>query len=172
MTLFSTNSVDDGSQFFWRLLWLLQRTDVVAGVTRLSVVSAGQCSNQAYWEQQHKQLLQSLSPALLEDYGEDYVNETRELFQSHAKQANPDVSPVVDTIVQALLALQPQVRYLAGPGLGLLYFIHSYCPYSFSNHLLKKLFVKKKLMPRGLRKQSGFDLNLSLHNNNNEEKLK
>ncbi|KAM9366713.1 11-beta-hydroxysteroid dehydrogenase type 2 [Symphorus nematophorus] len=141
----------------------------------------GQSSNHAYWEQQHKQLLQNLSPALLEDYGEDYVTETKELFQSHARQANPDLSPVIDTIVQALLSPQPQARYFAGPGVGLMYFIHSYCPFSISNRFLQKLFVKKKLMPRGLRKQSGgFNLNLSLHNNNNnnndgedgEEKLK
>lgn len=142
-------------------------------VTLRCVVSTGQSSNHVYWEQQHEQLLQSLSPALLEDYGEDYVAETKELFQSHTSQANPDLSPVVDTIVQALLSPQPQVRYFAGPGIGLMYFIHSYCPFSISNCFLQKLFVKKKLMPRALRKQSGFDLNLSLHNNNNnEEKLK
>ncbi|XP_042339173.1 corticosteroid 11-beta-dehydrogenase isozyme 2 [Plectropomus leopardus] len=128
---------------------------------------AGQSSNHAYWEQQHKHLLQSLSPALLEDYGEDYVNETRELFQSHASQANPDLSPVIDTIVQALLAPRPLARYFAGPGIGLMYFLHQYCPFSVSNRFLQRLFLKKKLMPRALRKQSGFDLNLSLHNNNN-----
>ncbi|XP_035537296.1 corticosteroid 11-beta-dehydrogenase isozyme 2-like [Morone saxatilis] len=117
--------------------------------------------------------MQSLSPALLEDYGEDYVTETKELFQDHARQANTDLSPVIDSIVQALLAPQPQARYFAGPGIGLMYFIHSYCPFSISNRFLQKLFVKKTLMPRALRKQSGFDLNL--HNNNNneeEEKLK
>ncbi|XP_040896814.1 corticosteroid 11-beta-dehydrogenase isozyme 2 [Toxotes jaculatrix] len=143
-----------------------------------SSYKTGQSSNHAYWEQQHKQLLQSLSPGLLEEYGEDYVTETKELFQSHARQANPDLSPVVDTIVQALLSPQPQVRYFAGPGVGLMYFINSYCPFSISQRFLQKLFVKKKLMPRALRKQSSFDLNLSLHNNNNnnnnnnEEKLK
>ncbi|XP_070780964.1 11-beta-hydroxysteroid dehydrogenase type 2 [Enoplosus armatus] len=138
-----------------------------------SSYKTGQSSNHTYWEQQHKQLLQSLSPALLEDYGEDYVTETKELFQSHASQANPDFSPVVSVIVQALLSPQPQVRYFAGPGVGLMYFIHSYCPFSISNRFLQKLFVKKKLMPLALRRQSGFDLNLSLHNNNNnEEKVK
>lgn len=138
---------------------------------------AGQSSNRAYWEQQHKQLLQSLPSALLEDYGEDYVTETKELFQSHAQQANPDLGPVIHVIVQALLSSQPQARYFAGPGVGLMYFIHSYCPFSLRNRFLQKLFVKKKLMPLALRKQSGFDLNLSLHNNNNnnninDEKLK
>lgn len=134
-----------------------------------SSFKTGQSSNHVYWEQQHKQLLQSLSPALLEEYGEDYVTETKELFQSHAKRANPDLSPVTDTIVQALLSPQPKVRYFAGPGVGLMYFIHSYCPFSISNRFLQRLFVKKKLMPHALRKQSGFDLNLSLHNNNNNE---
>ncbi|XP_028257079.1 11-beta-hydroxysteroid dehydrogenase type 2 [Parambassis ranga] len=140
-----------------------------------SSYKTGQSSNHAYWEQQHKELLQSLPPALLEEYGEDYVTETKDLFQSFASQANPDLSPVVHAIVQALLAPQPQARYYAGPGIGLMYFIHSYCPFSISNRFLQKLFVKKKLMPRALRKQSGFDLHLSLHNNNNnnnEEKLK
>ncbi|XP_070817566.1 11-beta-hydroxysteroid dehydrogenase type 2 [Chaetodon trifascialis] len=140
-----------------------------------SSYKTGQSSNRTYWEQQHKQLLQSLSPSLLEDYGEDYVTETKELFQTYASQANTDLSPVIDAIVQALLSPKPHVRYFAGPGVGLMYFIHNYCPFSISNRFLQKLFLKKKLMPRALRKQSGFDLNLSLHNNNNnnnEEKLK
>lgn len=130
-------------------------------------VIAGQSTNHSYWEQQHKQLLQSLPVALLEDYGEDYMTETKELFHNHARQANPDLSPVIHTIVQALLSPQPQARYFAGPGVGLMYFLHTYCPFSISHVFLQKLFMKKKLMPRALRKEPGFDLNLSLHNNNN-----
>ncbi|XP_038136027.1 corticosteroid 11-beta-dehydrogenase isozyme 2-like [Cyprinodon tularosa] len=128
-------------------------------------------TNHAYWEQQHKLLLQSLSPALLEEYGEDYMTETKDLFHSFSEHANPDLSPVVNTIVKALLSPQPQARYYAGPGIGLMYFIHSYCPFSISNRFLQKLFLKKSLVPRALRKQSGLDMNLGLHNNNNEEKL-
>ncbi|XP_068608341.1 11-beta-hydroxysteroid dehydrogenase type 2 [Brachionichthys hirsutus] len=126
----------------------------------------GQASNPAYWEQQHHQLLQSLPAALLEDYGEDYVAETKELFQNHTSKANPDLSPVVEAIARALLSPRPQPRYYAGPGVGLMYFVHGYCPSSLSNRFLRNLFVKKKLKPRALRKQSGLELN-----NNNEEKL-
>ncbi|KAJ0056533.1 hypothetical protein NL108_010241 [Boleophthalmus pectinirostris] len=129
----------------------------------------GQSSNHAYWEQQHKILLQSLPPSLLEEYGEDYLNETMELFQSHARTANPDLSPVVNTIVEALLAPRPHPQYYAGPGVGLMYFIHSYCPFSVCNKFLQKLFMQKKLMPRALRKQAEFDLNIDLHNNNNND---
>uniref|UniRef100_A0A3B3U8N0 Hydroxysteroid (11-beta) dehydrogenase 2 n=1 Tax=Poecilia latipinna TaxID=48699 RepID=A0A3B3U8N0_9TELE len=123
-------------------------------------VSPAPSSNNAYWEQQHQQLLQSLPPALMEEYGEDYITETKDLFQSFAEHANPDLSPVVDAIVHALLSPQPQARYYAGPGIGLMYFIHSYCPLSISNRFLQKLFVKKTLMPRALRKQSGLEANL------------
>lgn len=144
---------------------------LVATVT-VPLCLTGQCSNHDYWEQQHKQLLQSLPPALLEDYGEDYMTETKELFQSHASGANSDLSPVVDAIVQALLVPQPQARYFAGPGVGFMYFIHSYCPFSISSRFLQRLFVKKKLAPQALRRPLSCELNLSLHNNNNnEEKL-
>lgn len=123
----------------------------------------GQSSNAEYWEKQYKHLIQNLPPSLLEEYGEEYLLETKELFQSYAKTANEDLSPVINTIVDALLSPQPQVRYYAGPGLLLMYFICSYLPLSFSDRFLQKLFVKKKVMPRSLRKQQA----LSLNNNNN-----
>lgn len=133
---------------------------------------AARSSNLEYWEQQHKQLLQSLPAALLEEYGEDYVTENMELFQKFARQANTDLSPVVNAIVEALQSPQPQARYFAGPGIGFMYFIHSYFPFCFSNRFLQKLFVKKKLMPRALREGSDFDLKLHLQNNNNNNEEK
>lgn len=134
----------------------------------------GQSSNQAYWDQQYKNLLQSLPPSLLEEYGEDYLTETKELFQSHSRTANPDLSPVVNTITEALLTPRPHPRYYAGPGVGLMYFIHSYLPFSVCNKFLQKLFVQKKVMPRALRGRApGFQLGLDIRNddNNNDEKF-
>ena len=100
--------------------------------------------------------------------------ETRDLFQDHARNAAEDLSPVVDAIVQALLSPQPRVRYYAGPGVGFMYFISSYLPYRFSDTFLQKIFVKKKLMPQALRRQSGLGLhainNNNNNNNNNDEK--
>lgn len=134
-------------------------------------MAAGRSSNHSYWEQQHQQLLQALPVSLLEDYGEDYVTETKELFQSFAAQASPDLSPVTQAIAQALLAPHPRSRYFAGPGVGLMYFISTYCPPSLSSRFLQNLFMKKKVLPRALRRQSASELKLSL-NNNNEEKIK
>lgn len=127
---------------------------------------AGQSSNTEYWEKQYKNLIQNLPPSLLEEYGEEYLLETKELFQNHAKTANEDLSPVINTIVDALLSPQPQVRYYAGPGLTLMYFICNYLPLSIGDRFLQKLFVQKKVLPRALRKQQ----DLSLNDNNNSIK--
>ncbi|XP_028812661.1 11-beta-hydroxysteroid dehydrogenase type 2 [Denticeps clupeoides] len=130
----------------------------------------GQSSNVDYWERQYKNLIQNLSPGLLEEYGEDYMLETKELFQSHAKVAPEDLSPVINCITEALLSPKPHVRYYAGPGVGLMYFIYSYFPMSLSDRFLQKLFVKKKVMPRGLRKDSSLHC-LHSHNNNNDNNI-
>ncbi|XP_051968278.1 11-beta-hydroxysteroid dehydrogenase type 2-like [Xyrauchen texanus] len=128
-----------------------------------SAFKTGQSSNTEYWEKQFKHLIQNLPPSLLEEYGEEYLLEIKENFQSHAKSAREDLSPVIDTIVDALLSPKPQVRYYAGPGLTLMYLICSYFPLSLGDKFLQKLFVKKTVAPRALQKQ----YNLSLNNNNN-----
>ncbi|KAJ8252532.1 hypothetical protein COCON_G00218440 [Conger conger] len=109
-----------------------------------SAFKTGQSSNIEYWEKQYKNFIQNLSPELLDEYGEDYLQETKELFQGHAKMAPEDLSPVVNTITDALVSPQPKVRYYSGPGVGLMYFIYSYFPLSLSDKFLQKLFVKKK----------------------------
>ncbi|XP_072574457.1 11-beta-hydroxysteroid dehydrogenase type 2 isoform X2 [Paramormyrops kingsleyae] len=129
----------------------------------------GQSSNSEYWELQYKHLLQNLPPALLEEYGEEYMLETKQLFQQHAKMANEDLSPVIDTILDALVSPRPKVRYYAGPGVGLMYFIHSYFPMSLSDRFLQRLFVKKKVLPRALQKHGSNSSDS--HNNNNIDKV-
>ncbi|GAA6096584.1 11-beta-hydroxysteroid dehydrogenase type 2 [Tachysurus ichikawai] len=128
-----------------------------------SAFKTGQSSNTEYWEKQYQHLLQNLSPSLLEEYGEDYVMETKELFENYAKLASEDLSPVVNTIVEALLSPQPRVRYYAGPGVGFMYFIYSYFPLSVSDRFLQKIFLKKKVVPHALRKQN--ELNRKDNNN-------
>ncbi|XP_015224062.1 11-beta-hydroxysteroid dehydrogenase type 2 isoform X2 [Lepisosteus oculatus] len=119
----------------------------------------GQSSNLEYWEKQHQHLVQNLSPSLLEEYGEEYLLETKELFKAHARKANEDFSPVINAIAHSLLSTQPSTRYYAGHGMGLMYFIYSYLPTSVSDRFLKRLFVRKKVLPRALQKQN---------NNNNQ----
>ncbi|KAG7473502.1 hypothetical protein MATL_G00096570 [Megalops atlanticus] len=134
-----------------------------------SSFKTGHSSNSEYWEKQYKHFIQNLSPGLLEEYGEEYMLETKELFQGHAKTANEDLSPVINTITDALVSHQPKIRYYAGPGVGLMYFICSYFPVFISDKFLQRLFVKKKVIPRALRKQNL--LNNNNNNNNNINKI-
>ncbi|XP_055768480.1 11-beta-hydroxysteroid dehydrogenase type 2-like, partial [Salvelinus fontinalis] len=131
-----------------------------------SSYKTGQSGNQEYWERQYKNLIHNLSAGLLEEYGEDYIHETKELFQRFAQSANEDLSPVINTISEALLSPRPLVRYYAGPGVGLINFLYSYFPLSLSDKFLQRLFVQKKIIPRALRKE-----NNNINNNNNEEKI-
>lgn len=133
-----------------------------------SSYKTGQSSNHEYWDCQYKHMLQNLSPSLLEEYGEDYMEETKDLFHSYAKTARVDLSPVINTITEALLSPKPHISYYAGPGVGLMYFISTYLPLNLSDKFLQTLFVQKKLPPLALRKEKCVNgLNHSINNNNN-----
>uniref|UniRef100_A0AAZ3SBC1 11-beta-hydroxysteroid dehydrogenase type 2 n=1 Tax=Oncorhynchus tshawytscha TaxID=74940 RepID=A0AAZ3SBC1_ONCTS len=93
-----------------------------------------QSGNQEYWESQYKSLIHNLS--------------TKELFQHFAQSANEDLSPVINTISEAL-----------------------YFPLRLSDKFLQRLFVQKKIIPRALRKENNNNNN-NINSNNNVEKIK
>uniref|UniRef100_A0A8C9G7C3 Hydroxysteroid 11-beta dehydrogenase 2 n=1 Tax=Pavo cristatus TaxID=9049 RepID=A0A8C9G7C3_PAVCR len=76
-----------------------------------------------------EQLVARLPRELLQAYGEDYVEEINRQFIQFMKVAVEDLSAVVNSITDGLLAANPAVRYYPGQGLGLMYFIHRYLPY-------------------------------------------
>eukprot|EP00075_Anas_platyrhynchos_P032168 XP_027321421.1 corticosteroid 11-beta-dehydrogenase isozyme 2 isoform X1 [Anas platyrhynchos] len=104
----------------------------------------------AFWNLQKQQLVARLPQELLQAYGEDYVEEINRQFIQFMKVAVEDLSAVVNSITDGLLAANPAVRYYPGQGLGLMYFIHRYLPYFVRDLFLKGLFINPKL-PRALR---------------------
>ncbi|KFW71604.1 Corticosteroid 11-beta-dehydrogenase isozyme 2, partial [Pygoscelis adeliae] len=82
--------------------------------------------------------------------GEAYVEEINRQFIQFMKVAVEDLSAVVNSITDGLLAANPAVRYYPGQGLGLMYFIHRYLPYFVRDLFLKGFFINPKL-PRALR---------------------
>lgn len=94
----------------------------------------------------------SLPQELLQAYGEDYVEEINRQFIQFMKVAVEDLSAVVNSITDGLLAANPAVRYYPGQGLGLMYFIHRYLPYFVRDLFLKGFFINPKL-PRALREE-------------------
>lgn len=106
--------------------------------------------NVSNWEQRKRLLLSSLPPELLQAYGEDYIEHAHGQFLHSLSLALPDLSPVVDAIIDALLAAQPQSRYYPGRGVGLMYFIHYYLPEGLRRRFLQAFFISPCL-PSALR---------------------
>ncbi|XP_072823661.1 11-beta-hydroxysteroid dehydrogenase type 2 [Vicugna pacos] len=101
------------------------------------------------WEERKRQLLANLPRELLQAYGEDYVEHLSGQFLHSLSQALPDLSPVVDAITDALLAVQPHHRYYPGHGLGIMYFIHYYLPEGLRRRFLQSFFISPSV-PRAL----------------------
>ncbi|KFW76236.1 Corticosteroid 11-beta-dehydrogenase isozyme 2, partial [Phalacrocorax carbo] len=105
-------------------------------------VLAGTTCNPAFWNQQKQRLGASLPQGPPQAPWEDYIQ--------FMKVAAEDLSAVVNSITDGLLAANPAVRYYPGQGLGLMYFIHRYLPYFVQDLFLKGFFINPKL-PRALR---------------------
>ncbi|XP_069073707.1 11-beta-hydroxysteroid dehydrogenase type 2 [Pleurodeles waltl] len=105
------------------------------------------------WEYQHKYQLANLTEELLQDYGEEYLSETMRLFLDYGRTACEDLSPVVDSITDAVIAEHPKTKYLSGRGLGLMYFIGGYMPFSVSDSFFRAVFLNNRVLPRALQKQ-------------------
>uniref|UniRef100_A0A669QQ50 Hydroxysteroid 11-beta dehydrogenase 2 n=1 Tax=Phasianus colchicus TaxID=9054 RepID=A0A669QQ50_PHACC len=121
-----------------------------AGSGMLPPLPVGTPMNVDFWKLQKEQLVARLPRELLQAYGEDYVEEINRQFIQFMKVAVEDLSAVVNSITDGLLAANPAVRYYPGQGLGLMYFIHRYLPYFVRDLFLKGLFINPKL-PRALR---------------------
>lgn len=115
---------------------------------------AGCTCSPEFWKEKQHQLLAALPLDLLDAYGEEYMEEINRQFLAFMKMAVEDLSSVVESITDALLSTRPLVKYYPGRGLGLMYFIHHYLPYTVRRLFLKAFFINPKL-PRALQAQQG-----------------
>ncbi|XP_069460085.1 11-beta-hydroxysteroid dehydrogenase type 2 isoform X2 [Ambystoma mexicanum] len=113
----------------------------------------GRSNDLSSWEHQHKHQLANLSEEVLEDYGEEYLSETIRLFMEFDRTACEDLSPVVDSITDAVLSEHPKHLYFAGKGLRIMYFIGDYMPFPISDGFFRAMFLNNTVLPRALRKQ-------------------
>ncbi|XP_036202905.1 corticosteroid 11-beta-dehydrogenase isozyme 2 isoform X1 [Myotis myotis] len=122
---------------------------------KVSVIQPGcfkteSVKNVSNWERRKQLLLTSLPQELLQAYGEDYIEHVHGQFLHSLSLALPDLSPVVDAIIDALLAAHPPSRYYPGRGVGLMYFIHYYLPEGLRRRFLQAFFISPCL-PSALR---------------------
>ncbi|XP_020370421.1 11-beta-hydroxysteroid dehydrogenase type 2-like isoform X1 [Rhincodon typus] len=108
--------------------------------------------NFEYWEQQVHHLIKSISSELLQDYGEEYMLETKDLFLKYIATAREDFSPVIESITDAILSRNPKPRYYAGKAVIVLYIFLCILPTSLSDLIFNRFFLIKKVLPKALKK--------------------
>uniref|UniRef100_A0A8C3IKC2 Hydroxysteroid 17-beta dehydrogenase 2 n=1 Tax=Chrysemys picta bellii TaxID=8478 RepID=A0A8C3IKC2_CHRPI len=64
--------------------------------------------------QQEKHLLENLTPDVKKDYGEDYIEALKNFLLHMPVHCAPDLSPVLDDVLNALLAKSPHGLYTPG----------------------------------------------------------
>ncbi|XP_072925988.1 11-beta-hydroxysteroid dehydrogenase type 2 isoform X2 [Hemitrygon akajei] len=108
--------------------------------------------NPEYWENQVQHLIKDISTELLQDYGEDYMLETTDLFLKYITTAKEDLSPVVESITDAILSSNPKPRYYAGKEMIIMYILLCVLPTSLSDLIFSRFFLLKKVLPKALQK--------------------
>ncbi|XP_067853917.1 11-beta-hydroxysteroid dehydrogenase type 2-like isoform X2 [Heptranchias perlo] len=126
--------------------WGVQIAIIQPGATK-----TGQVGNVNFWEQQHKKLKDNLSPELLQDYGEEYIDEIRQKILTVGPNFRQHVGPVVETIITALLAQNPKPRYTTEFVIDVLKMLYYFLPSSVADTILNEVFLAPRFPPKGAR---------------------
>ncbi|XP_059848713.1 11-beta-hydroxysteroid dehydrogenase type 2-like isoform X2 [Hypanus sabinus] len=125
--------------------WGVQISIIQPGATK-----TGQVGNVEVWEQRYGKLLENLCPALLQEYGEDYLAELKQAFVKVGPLFRQHVEPIIETIVTALLVQHPKPRYTTEYIIDALRIIYYFLPSFVSDGVLSKVFLPHKLLPKGI----------------------
>uniref|UniRef100_A0A8C3IKK1 Hydroxysteroid 17-beta dehydrogenase 2 n=1 Tax=Chrysemys picta bellii TaxID=8478 RepID=A0A8C3IKK1_CHRPI len=102
------------------------------------------------WAKQEKHLLENLTPDVKKDYGEDYIEALKNFLLHMPVHCAPDLSPVLDDVLNALLAKSPHGLYTPGKSAYL-----ALCTFCYFPLWLYDLYIGKmqsnKSVPSALR---------------------
>uniref|UniRef100_UPI00398E319C 11-beta-hydroxysteroid dehydrogenase type 2-like n=1 Tax=Pristiophorus japonicus TaxID=55135 RepID=UPI00398E319C len=129
--------------------WGVQISIIQPGATKTA-----QIGNVNFWDQQHKKLVDGLSPELLHDYGEEYIAEIQQRVMAIGPFFRQHVGPVIETIVTALLAQNPKPRYTTEFVIDVLKTLYYFLPSLVTDNVLNQVFIVHKLIPKGVREGS------------------
>lgn len=98
-----------------------------------------------------EQLLAAASPDVREDYGEAYISSLPSNLTRASRQVAPDLTPVTDAMLDALLSAQPKSVYTPGQMAWLLPALQRCCPVAvFDAITIKYLTQVQVYKPTGL----------------------
>ncbi|XP_011354940.1 estradiol 17-beta-dehydrogenase 2 [Pteropus vampyrus] len=103
------------------------------------------------WDKLEKDILDHLTPDVLEDYGQDYILMQRNYFNLINKYGHTDLTPVLLNIQHAISAKRPFTFYTPGSGAYLWIYFVSFSPTIIFDYFNKKFNFFVSSMPRALR---------------------
>ncbi|NXW14649.1 DHB2 dehydrogenase, partial [Circaetus pectoralis] len=86
------------------------------------------------WEKQEKELMENLPGDTRQDYGEDYLLGLKKFLLDMPAYCEPDLSPVLSSVLHALLAKRPQGLYNPGKGAYMHLCVFCYFPLWFYDY--------------------------------------
>ncbi|KAG8437475.1 hypothetical protein GDO86_008250 [Hymenochirus boettgeri] len=107
------------------------------------------------WSRQEKAILDTTTPAVKEDYGEDYIASLKEQHHKMFASSSADFSPVLEDVCHALLAQTPNFSYTPGRFAYLIPCFSHYLPKWVYDSLVMQLFqINRGILPRSLRSKN------------------
>ncbi|XP_029781094.1 estradiol 17-beta-dehydrogenase 2 isoform X3 [Suricata suricatta] len=106
------------------------------------------------WSKLERDILDNLTPEVLEDYGQDYILGQLDFLKIISRSGSPDVSPVLRDIRHAVSAKRPCALYSPGPmAFPMLCFV-SFSPTGIFDYFNKKMCHFTGGVPKALTKQA------------------
>ncbi|XP_078399111.1 estradiol 17-beta-dehydrogenase 2-like [Cetorhinus maximus] len=105
-----------------------------------------------HWNNQHKQIVQQLSPDVKTDYGENYIISFKEKYAKWQATLPEDLRPVLKDISIALRAKNPKTLYTPGKAAFLLPVIVNNLPTCLSDFIIHQFFASGQgVVPDGVK---------------------
>jgi len=114
------------------------------------VAAAGIQGTPELWVKQEKELVEHLSVDVQQDYGRDYLLGLKSYLLRIPSCCDADLTPVLSSILHALLSKRPHGLYTPGKGAYMMLCIFCYFPLWFYDFLVSKSLGLESI-PQALR---------------------
>ncbi|XP_063168730.1 17-beta-hydroxysteroid dehydrogenase type 2 isoform X1 [Candoia aspera] len=128
----------------------LSKWGIKVAVLHPSAFKSSIGGNPEDWIKEEQTLLETLTPDVKKDYGEDYIHNLRSFFSQMNSVCSPDLSPVFSDVLHALLAEHPKGLYTPGKNSYLYLLMFCCTPLWFYDFFMSKI-INIPCMPYALR---------------------
>ncbi|MGH0115160.1 UNVERIFIED_CONTAM: hypothetical protein FKN15_070680 [Acipenser sinensis] len=125
--------------------WGVKVATVQPGAFKTSIYGT-----QEQWNYHQEQILSHLRPNVKEDYGEQYILTLQNNLPKMSSISSENLQPVLDDILHALIAPNPEHVYSPGRSAWVIPFIHSLLPVRLYDIIICTMFESHKHLPGGI----------------------